>query len=191
MPKSEEQCKQMREDMRSKILKMSSLYFAKTGFGDTKISDLAKHIGIGQGTIYLYFKSKEDLFEEIRENADNKEEIKKMKVLSKLPISASAKIDKISEEVIRRLEDEDYAVKITLHTQVLLEKENGLYTSEMYKIMASIIKKGQKEGNVVKGDPVFLADLYWGTVYLYALKKLYVKDFKMIDQSTLCRLLEV
>ena len=48
MPKSEEQCRQMREDMRSKILKMSSLYFAKTGFGDTRICDLAKHIGIGQ-----------------------------------------------------------------------------------------------------------------------------------------------
>ena len=65
MPKTEEQCKQMRSDMRNKILKMSSLYFARNGFGDTKISDLAKHIGIGQGTIYLYFKSKEELFEEI------------------------------------------------------------------------------------------------------------------------------
>ena len=58
MPKTKEQCKKMREDMRVKILKMSSLYFARNGFGDTKISDLAKHIGIGQGTIYLYFKSK-------------------------------------------------------------------------------------------------------------------------------------
>ena len=46
MPKTEEQCKQMRSDMRNKILKMSSLYFARNGFGDTKISDLAKHIGI-------------------------------------------------------------------------------------------------------------------------------------------------
>ena len=65
MPKNEEKCKQMREDMKERILKASSLYFAKNGFGDTKISDLAKNIGIGQGTIYLYFKSKEELFEEI------------------------------------------------------------------------------------------------------------------------------
>ena len=43
---------------------------AKNAFGDTKMSDLAKHIGIGQGTIYLYFKSKEELFEEIRKAAD-------------------------------------------------------------------------------------------------------------------------
>ena len=86
MPKTEEQCKKMREDMKSKILKMSSLYFAKNGFGDTKIGDLAKHIGIGQGTIYLYFKSKEELFEEIRRAADNKEEVKRLKMLSMLPV---------------------------------------------------------------------------------------------------------
>ena len=72
MPKSAEQCKKMREDMKDKILNMSSLYFAKNGFGDTKIGDLAKHIGIGQGTIYLYFKSKEELFAETRANAERK-----------------------------------------------------------------------------------------------------------------------
>ena len=191
MPKSEEQCRQMREERRKKILKMSSLYFAKTGFGDTKISDLAKHIGIGQGTIYLYFKSKEELFEEIRKNADNKEEINKIKALSKLPISAGSKIEKLAREIVKRLEDEDYAVKITIYTQVLLEKENGLYSSDMYKVLADIIKKGQKEGCVVKGDPIFLSDLFWGNVYLYALKRLFIKDYKMIDKDSLCHLLEV
>ena len=65
-----------------------------------------------------------------------------------------------------------------------------MYKSEMYEALAGIIKKGQKEGRLVKGDPLMLADLYWGTVYLYALKKLFIKDFKMIDKSTLCHLLE-
>lgn len=50
---------------------MSFLYFARNGFGDTKISDLAKHIGIGQGTIYLYFKSEEELFEEMLMEKEN------------------------------------------------------------------------------------------------------------------------
>ena len=101
MPKSQEQCKQMREDMRNRILKEASLYFAKNGFGDTKIGDLAKSIGIGQGTIYLYFESKEELFEQIRKSADNEEEIKKLKMLSKLPLPAMTKINKISEEVVK------------------------------------------------------------------------------------------
>ena len=191
MPKTEEQFRQMRDDMRSRILRESSLYFAKNGFGDTKISDLAGHIGIGQGTIYLYFRSKEELFEEIRKNADNSIEVKKIRALAKLPVSASSKIEKISEEVIKSLEDEDYAVKITIYTQLLLEQDNGLYKSDMYEALAGIIKKGQKAGTVRKGDPLMLADLYWGTVYLYALKKLFIKEFRMIDKATLCHLLEV
>ena len=190
MPKTEEQCKQMREDMRSKILKMSSVYFAKNGFGDTKIGDLARHIGIGQGTIYLYFKSKEELFEEIRKAADNEDEVKRLNVLSKLPIPAKTKIDKISEEIEKRLStDEEYAVKITIRTQLMLENED-LYSDRLYKVLESIIKQGQKEKTIVKGDPIYLADLYWGTVFLSALKMLYVKDCKLIKKETLNRLLE-
>ncbi len=41
MPKTEEQCQQIREDTRNRIIKESSLYFARNGFGDTKIGDLA------------------------------------------------------------------------------------------------------------------------------------------------------
>lgn len=191
MPKTEEQCKKMREDMRSKILKMSSLYFAKNGFGDTKIGDLAKHIGIGQGTIYLYFKSKEELFEEIRKNADNKEELMKLKLLSKLPIPAKTKIDKLSADMCKRLkDDEDFCVKITLLTQLLLEKEN-MYSDNLYKELAKIIRQGQKDGSIVKGDALYLADLYWGNVYLYAIKKLFSTELKPLQKETLNRLLEV
>ena len=56
MPKTPERCQESREEMRTKILHDSMLYFARNGFAGTKISDLAKQIGIAQGTIYLYFK---------------------------------------------------------------------------------------------------------------------------------------
>ena len=190
MPKNKEKCKQMREDMRDRILKESSVYFAKNAFGDTKMSDLAKYIGIGQGTIYLYFKSKEELFEEIRKAADNKEEVLKLKILSKLPISAKEKIDRISKEVIKKLkDDDDYKVKITIYTQLLLEKEYEIYSSEMYKELAKIIKQGQKEGSVVEGNAVYLSDLYWGIVYLNSLKLLYMENHKLVTKDTLNRLL--
>lgn len=192
MPKTEEQCMQIREDTKNKILKMSSLYFAKNGFGDTKIGDLAKYIGIGQGTIYLYFKSKEELFEEIRKSADNKDEIKKLKTLSKLPISAKKKIDMISSEMEKKLKyDEEYVVKITILSQLLMEQEESVYKNDLYKILAAIIKQGHKEGTVVKNDAMYLADLYWGTVYMYALKTLFMPDHQTVTKETLSRLLEV
>ena len=191
MPKSEEQCKQMRSDMRNKILKMSSLYFARNGFGDTKISDLAKHIGIGQGTIYLYFKSKEELFEEIRNKAGNREEIKKIKLLNKMPLPARDKLNKISEEVCKHLsDDEEYCVKITIQTQLLLELED-MYDDELYKELSKLIKQGQKEGSFIKTDAMYLADLYWGNVYLYALKRLFSKNMAALKKETLNRLVEI
>ncbi len=192
MPKSEEQCKQQRDEMKRRILKDASLYFARNGFGDTKIGDLAKHIGIGQGTIYLYFKSKEELFEEIRNSADNKEEIKKLDALSNLPLPAKTKIDMISSEMEKKLKkDEEYVVKITLLTQLLMEQQEALYKNDLYKILAKIIRQGQKEGSIVKGDAIYLADLYWGTVYMYALKKLFVSDCKTVSKETLSRLLVI
>ena len=48
--------------------KVTSMYkaaiesFAQTGFDRTKMEDIAKRLGLSKGTIYLYFKSKEDLF---------------------------------------------------------------------------------------------------------------------------------
>lgn len=191
MPKTEEQCKQMREDMRARILRESAIYFAKNGFGNTKIGDLAKYIGIGQGTMYMYFKSKEELFEEIRKTADNKEELKKMKLLVKLPIPAKLKIDKISEEMEKQLRtNEDYAVKITIFSQLMLEQHKDFSSNEFYKELVKVIKQGQKEGTVVAGDPMYLADLYWGNIYLYALKKVFLKDSKTVTKETLSRLLE-
>ena len=56
MPKSKERCQEIREEMRTTILQKSLLYFARNGFAGTKISDLSKNIGIGQGTIYVYFE---------------------------------------------------------------------------------------------------------------------------------------
>lgn len=88
MPKSQERCQEIREETRSKILNDSMLYFAKNGFAGTKISDLAKHIGIGQGTLYIYFKSKEELFHEIFALTNNSKDIKELKILMNLPISA-------------------------------------------------------------------------------------------------------
>ena len=169
------------------------LYFARNGFAGTKISDLADYIGIGQGTLYIYFKSKEDLFKEIFTVCKNDKEIKELKMLAHLPISAKNKIHKLSKTVIDKLEkDENYAAKVTLTTQVLFEKndfmsESTTYQSEIYQYTAKIIEQGQKEKSVVDGSSMKLADFYWGVVYLYALKKLFTTRYETITVADLER----
>lgn len=195
MPKTPERCQEIREQMRNKILHSSMLYFARNGFAGTKISDLSKHIGIGQGTLYVYFDSKEDLFNEIFAQINNSGEIKELKLLARLPLSAKQKIQKLSQNVLCKLaEDENYAAKIVLNTQIMFEKNNFIsadttYTSEIYQATEKIIRQGQKEKSVVEGTPVKLADYYWSVVYLYALKRLFTSEYETISAHDLARIL--
>lgn len=194
MPKSPERCQEIRDEMRNKILHNSILYFAKNGFSGTKISDLSKYIGIGQGTIYLYFNSKEDLFREIYKMINRESDIKQLKLLAGLPIPAKQKIHKLSKTILEKFQkDETFAAVITLNTQMLLEgnenfsADDTTYQCELYKYTAKIIEQGQKEGSVVSGNLMKLADYYWGVVYLYALKKLFTTKYEMISAEDLER----
>ena len=195
MPKSPERCQEIREETRSKILHDSMLYFARNGFAGTKISDLAKHIGIGQGTLYIYFKSKEELFNEIYTLTNYSEDIKNLKILVHLPVSAQKKIRELSKSIMANLmQDENYAAKVALNTQMTFEKkefvsEETIYQSELYQLTEKIIIQGQKEGSVVDGIPMKLADYFWGVVYLYSLKKLFTTKYELISAEDLARIL--
>ena len=194
MPKSKERCQELREQMRENILQKSLLYFARNGFAGTKISDLSRNIGIGQGTIYVYFESKEQLFREILKIADGSQTLKQMKLLVKMPVSAKKKIRMLSETIMEKLEtDENFAAMIALNTQMLLEKnkeyssEDTTYQTQLYQYTAKIIEQGQKEKSMVDGSSMKLADYYWGVVYLYSLKRLFTTEYEMISVEDLER----
>ena len=187
MPKSQERCQEIREETKNLIIKKSILYFARNGFAGTKISDLSKHIGIAQGTIYIYFKSKEELYSEIFSISDRIAKNDKLTTLVKLPLPADTKIRKLSDYLIKNLkEDEMFSAGIALYTQRLLEGEAD---QSFYKTTEKIIKQGQKEGCVVSGNSRKLSELYWGVVYLYAVKNMYQTDFAMINSDDLSRVL--
>jgi TetR/AcrR family transcriptional regulator, fatty acid metabolism regulator protein len=48
-------------DKRERILSAAERIFARHGFFAAKVSDVAREAGVADGTIYLYFKSKDDL----------------------------------------------------------------------------------------------------------------------------------
>ena len=190
MPKSAEKCAAMRDEMRERILRESLRYFARNGFAGTRIADLARGIGIAQGTIYRYFDSKEDLF------VANGEDVRELKLLARLPLSAKAKIRRLSASVLGRLADDElFAASVVLNAQAMLEEEPGAdgrpapYRSELYALTARIVAQGQREGSVAAGDPFKLADYYWGVAYLYALKRLFTAGYDMISAADLDRTL--
>lgn len=146
--------------------------------------------------MYQYFTSKEELFQEIHRLATMDTEIRQLKTLSSLPISAKQKLNILSDHLLKRLcADANFAGMVALNTQMLLEAGaksscvDTTYHSELYKYTEKIILQGQKENSIVSGSSLKLADYYWGVVYLYALKRLFTADYEMITVQDLNRTL--
>jgi AcrR family transcriptional regulator len=51
-----------KQEKRAAILKAAHTEFASRRFDEVKLDDIAARAGVGKGTLYLYFKNKEDLF---------------------------------------------------------------------------------------------------------------------------------
>src|SRR5258708_29922178 len=55
-----------RKDARpSEILSAALACFAERGFAATRLDDVARRAGVTKGTLYLYFRNKEELFEPV------------------------------------------------------------------------------------------------------------------------------
>ena len=51
-----------KEEKKNRIIRAATQVFAQKGFAGTVMSDIAVQAGLGKGTLYEYFDSKEDLF---------------------------------------------------------------------------------------------------------------------------------
>ena len=53
------------EERRNEILETAEKLFVTKGYTKTTVNDILKEIGIAKGTFYHYFKSKEEVMDEI------------------------------------------------------------------------------------------------------------------------------
>lgn len=67
------------QDKRRRILDAAVTVFAENGFYNAKVAQVAKEAGVADGTIYLYFKNKEDIL--IQVFMDAMEDILKRQML--------------------------------------------------------------------------------------------------------------
>lgn len=56
------------EQRRAQIIEAATTVFAKFGFSKARMDDIAKESDLSKGALYLYFKSKEEIFEKILDN---------------------------------------------------------------------------------------------------------------------------
>jgi AcrR family transcriptional regulator len=71
---------QYKENIKNKIIESAISTFSKYGYDKSRMDDIAKTANFSKGTIYIYFKNKEELFNAISERNTNELKIQ----LSKL-----------------------------------------------------------------------------------------------------------
>jgi TetR/AcrR family fatty acid metabolism transcriptional regulator len=142
------------------ILEAAVKVFARQGFHQSTVAQIAKEAGVADGTIYLYFKNKDDIlvqffsyrtkqvFESFRGEVDR----------------AEASSDKLRNLVRRHLaefqRDRDGAVvyQVETHQSSRLAEAQIREMSQMYRdLISEIVEQGQQEGTIRK-------DLYVGLV---------------------------
>lgn len=145
-------------DKKEQILEASEAMFHKYGYSKTSLDDIAKEAGIGKGTIYYYYESKEDIFLEVA-----KYHSEKFYLLLK---------DKISE--VKSFEEKfNLAIKLPIrliyeHAPVLLDAVKNLPRNYLHKLeqfrhdnkqlmvglLDEIFKEGINQGVISESLPV-------------------------------------
>jgi AcrR family transcriptional regulator len=136
-------------DVKSLIVESATKYFSKFGFYKTTMDEIAKHIHKAKGILYYYFKSKEELFNEVL-----KQELGAVKAeLSKIVNSDKDSLITLKDYMLTRLKLLHRAVnyhetlKADFFEKYHFVKDVRDDFAEFERTqLTTILKKGKKEG---------------------------------------------
>jgi len=137
-----------------KIIAAAGKIFAQKGFFKARVSEIAKEAGIADGTVYIYFKHKDDilisLFEEKMEEVLNN-----MKKQIDLETDPLKKIEKFALVHLNLIEDhkeiaEIIQVELRQSSKFMKNYHNTKFF-EYLNLISSIIQEGKDKG-VIRED---------------------------------------
>ncbi len=136
-------------DKRDRILKAAIKVFAKKGFYATRVSEIAKAAGVADGTIYLYFKNKDDVLITIFEDG-LKQLLEILQRVAESDESFESRVTRIIELQLGLLEDQrDLAEVITVNLRQssrLLKQYAAPLFMQYIDVIAGVIREGQEAG---------------------------------------------
>jgi len=145
-----------------KIIDAAVKVFADTGYHGSQVSKIAREAGVADGTIYLYFKSKEDILVSLFRMRLG-ELVNKFKESVKESPSSAHAIRKICELHFTELEnnpDMAYVTQIELRQSSLeLRKSIGQALKPYIKLIEAVLVQGVEEGSFRQGLDVKLTRL--------------------------------
>jgi TetR/AcrR family fatty acid metabolism transcriptional regulator len=146
-------------DKRERILAAAERVFARRGFFAARVSEIAKDAGVADGTIYLYFKSKDDLLISLFEL--------RMKQVNDLLRAAIAEVQPVDQlhtfirAYLKLVHDEPAAaevltIELRQSSKFMKEYENPQF-ADFLRMLGGIIAAGQQRGEIDSTIPSHVA----------------------------------
>jgi AcrR family transcriptional regulator len=144
-------------ERRREILMGAARAFAGGGYDATNMDQIAHECGLAKGHIYHYFRSKEEIFTEIRIDAVSRLIERLTAITTAAPKDPELALRKAISAVIARIFDESESYERDLADPVSLSPENRNRIRTLgrrYELMfANVVRKGIDKGIFVPGDP--------------------------------------
>ncbi len=153
------------------ILKKGEEIFFKKGYYKTKIDDIAKSAKVAKGTIYLYFKSKEDLFISIIEK-NLQDSYIKIKKVSEKEKNSSTKLKSIIIQLLKEYSNKKaFLKKVEIHRlfgdkdlREHFKKRILPILIEIKDYIVNIIKRGIKDGEIIGENAEAISAFIFGGI---------------------------
>ncbi len=193
MARTKEQNEKMRTEKKELILKEALKQFSQKGLFATKIKDIAEGVGMAQGLLYIYYKSKEEIYTELVNRALDKIN-EAVDTLDAMEVAPHEKIRLSILEMIKTIENNEefnqicrFIAQATNSSAIPLEtlETINLKRDRPYHVISKIMKEGQKQGTITEGDPYELAVLFWTSINGLAIYKATREGNPSIPQANL------
>ncbi len=155
-------------DKREAILRAAIKVFAERGYFNSKVADIAGEAGIADGTVYLYFKSKDEILHSIFDRAMEEFISEGKKEIAEIA-EADKRLRRIAELHLEKLgADRNMAIVFQVELRgstKFMEEFSAAGFADYLKIIQQTIEEGQKTG-VFRNDlkPVICAKILYGAL---------------------------
>jgi AcrR family transcriptional regulator len=167
-PLNKEQLNQIRDERKEQIMGAALKVFARRGIAGTKISMIAEEAGVSQGLFYHYFKSKDEVFIALVEDAMDIS-YTATKSVQDMPISPLEKIKFLTQSILN--EEGKYYFMLIYQARMsedLPDRVKELFSQYSMKtyvdLMMPIFEEGQRSGDIVAGDLEELISSYFSII---------------------------
>ena len=163
-----------KEEKKQEILKAAMRVFAQNGVVQTKMADIAEAAAIGKGTIYEYFRSKEDIFAEAYSHIFLETE-KRITAVLESPIQPEEKLRMLMAVTLEALlgDGGEFAgIMMAFWSEGIRNKNERIIKiidlkriySDYRVIIAGILEEGMRKGQFREMDTFMTASVIIGAM---------------------------